>query len=225
MGWDIKQQILGTRGDVWSSLVLDALGVPAAALSPAALVAGWEGALARLYGEVEALPGAEAVTAELAARRIPQAIATSSSAPAVAKKRVPHEPLFARMATIVTGEMAARSKPAPDIFLLAAERLGVKPEEALVVEDSAPGIAAARAAGMYAVAVPDPRMPHAPFVAAGAHEILASLEEFDVAAMLVPGGAGVRRKRGRGTGGTEGAVDDEGGGGRAVRGGSGAGAM
>jgi HAD superfamily hydrolase (TIGR01509 family) len=45
-------------------------------------------------------------------------------------------------------------KPAPDMFLLAAQRMGVAPERCLVFEDAAPGIAAARAAGMQIVIVP-----------------------------------------------------------------------
>lgn len=50
-----------------------------------------------------------------------------------------------------------RGKPAPDMFLLAAERMGVPPTQCLVFEDAAPGIAAARAAGMQVVHVPSRR--------------------------------------------------------------------
>jgi beta-phosphoglucomutase family hydrolase len=79
---------------------------------------------------------------------------------------------------IISGDMVARGKPAPDIFLLAAQQLGVPPERCLVIEDSPKGIEAARAAGMPVVAVrtrytqgmdlPD------------ANIILDSLEEFDI---------------------------------------------
>lgn len=55
---------------------------------------------------------------------------------------------------IVTPADVARGKPAPDMYLLAAERMGVKPEECLVFEDSPTGIEAARAAGMAWVLVP-----------------------------------------------------------------------
>eukprot|EP01027_Heterolobosea_sp_BB2_P003168 GEZU01004796.1.p4 GENE.GEZU01004796.1~~GEZU01004796.1.p4 ORF type:complete len:126 (+),score=35.91 GEZU01004796.1:517-894(+) len=119
---------------------------------------------------------------------------------AVAKKRLRHESIFARMAHIVTGEMVAKGKPAPDIFLLAAEMIRstasaastsassdlLAPENVLVFEDSPLGIQAARAAGMYAIAVPDPRMDKEPFVAAGAHEIITSLEAFDFDKWITP---------------------------------------
>lgn len=54
---------------------------------------------------------------------------------------------------VVTGENAKQKKPAPDIFLFAAERLGVTPAECVVVEDAVNGIQAAKAAGMRCVAV------------------------------------------------------------------------
>ena len=56
---------------------------------------------------------------------------------------------------LITGEMVQRSKPAPDIFLLACEKVGVKPENAYAIEDSYNGIRAAAAAGMRPVMVPD----------------------------------------------------------------------
>jgi HAD superfamily hydrolase (TIGR01509 family) len=55
---------------------------------------------------------------------------------------------------IVTGDEVQRRKPAPDVYLEAARRLGVDPADAIAIEDSAPGVAAARAAGMTVVAIP-----------------------------------------------------------------------
>lgn len=55
--------------------------------------------------------------------------------------------------TIVTGEEVQNSKPAPDIFLKAAERLGLQPEDCVVVEDGPIGVAAAKSAGMKCVAI------------------------------------------------------------------------
>lgn len=56
---------------------------------------------------------------------------------------------------VVTGDMVEHSKPKPDIYLLACERLGVSPEEAYAIEDSFNGIRAAYAAGMKPIMVPD----------------------------------------------------------------------
>ena len=55
---------------------------------------------------------------------------------------------------IVTSDDVEHPKPAPDIYLLACERLEVAPSDAMALEDTAPGIAAAKAAGLYTVAVP-----------------------------------------------------------------------
>ena len=58
-------------------------------------------------------------------------------------------------AAIVTGDMVRNGKPAPDIFLLAAERVGADPSACVVLEDSISGIQAAYAAGMHPVFIPD----------------------------------------------------------------------
>ena len=64
--------------------------------------------------------------------------------------------LLDKFDTIVASEDYKRSKPAPDAFLLAAERLGVLPESCLVFEDADIGIRAATAAGMASIRVPNP---------------------------------------------------------------------
>jgi HAD superfamily hydrolase (TIGR01509 family) len=64
--------------------------------------------------------------------------------------------LLDRFDTLVCAEDYARGKPAPDCFLVAAERLGVGPEDCLVFEDTDMGIEAATAAGMASVRVPQP---------------------------------------------------------------------
>jgi pseudouridine-5'-monophosphatase len=77
-----------------------------------------------------------------------------------------------------------RGKPAPDIFLAAARRLGVTPQQCLVLEDAPSGVEAARAAGMSVVAVPYPGMDHRAF--AGASHVLPSLESFNPALWGLP---------------------------------------
>ena len=55
---------------------------------------------------------------------------------------------------IVTSDEVEHPKPAPDLYLLACERLGVDPSDAIAVEDSATGVLAAKAAGLACIAVP-----------------------------------------------------------------------
>ncbi len=59
----------------------------------------------------------------------------------------------------VSSEEVARGKPAPDVYLEAARRLGVRPEDAVAVEDSASGIRSAKAAGMGVIAIPNAHFP------------------------------------------------------------------
>lgn len=105
------------------------------------------------YGERLPLkPGAlAAVTA--AARLGPVAVATSTGAHAAGMlAAVGIAPL---LTVLVTRDQVARGKPFPDLYLAAAERLGVAPAAALALEDSYPGVRAAHAAGVPVVMVPD----------------------------------------------------------------------
>jgi HAD superfamily hydrolase (TIGR01509 family) len=74
---------------------------------------------------------------------------------------------------VVTSDDVPRSKPAPDIYLLACERLGVPPEQVLALEDSSAGVASAKAAGLSVIAVPQ----YAETDVAVADRIIDSLEE------------------------------------------------
>ena len=56
---------------------------------------------------------------------------------------------------LVAGDEVSACKPAPDVYLRAAERLGVSPHQCLALEDSAPGVASAKAAGMRCIAIPN----------------------------------------------------------------------
>ena len=86
-------------------------------------------------------------------------------------------------AVTVSSEEVERGKPAPDVFLEAARRLGVAPENCAAIEDSANGIRAARAAGMRVVAIPNIHYPPPPDVLALADVVLGSLDELTVEAV------------------------------------------
>lgn len=98
---------------------------------------------------VVALPGTSEALAALS--EVPVAIATSCTS-ALAAARIAGAGL-PPLKVVVTTDLVARGKPSPDIFLLAAQRLGVPPTDVLVVEDSVAGLTAARAAGAATLAV------------------------------------------------------------------------
>ncbi len=102
------------------------------------------------------MPGLLDLLAALEAAGIPKAIATSSGLAFVHKALALFD-LEPRFQFILTAEDIAHGKPAPDVYVLAAERHGVAPAEMMVLEDSHIGCQAAVAAGAYAVAVPHGR--------------------------------------------------------------------
>ncbi len=71
-----------------------------------------------------------------------------------------------RFEVLATGDEVGAHKPDPAVYLLALERLGLLPEEAVAFEDTAHGVAAARTAGLRCVAIPNPHADHARFLAA-----------------------------------------------------------
>lgn len=85
---------------------------------------------------------------------IPRGVASSTSA-ASAMRLLEQGGIAPYLDTMVFGDMVARSKPEPDIFLEAARRLSAEPENCIVLEDSPNGIIAAHRAGMRPVMIPD----------------------------------------------------------------------
>ena len=135
----------------------------------------------------EPLPGARELIGELRGRRLPIAVASSSLRQWVDATLSGLGLADAFDATVSASEVRA-GKPAPDLFLEAARRIDVAPERCLAVEDTAPGLRAAKAAGMYAVqlrasSTAQPPQPEADLV-------LDSLADFDLS--LVAAGSGTR---------------------------------
>lgn len=120
-------------------------------------------------------PGLAALLDWLQARAIPRAVATSTQRP-LALRKLRAAGLLDRFDAVCTSSDVAHPKPAPDVYLLAAARLGVAPARCLVLEDSPTGVQAALAAGMTPVQVPDMLEPD-DAVRALRHRIVGSLDE------------------------------------------------
>ncbi|MGW3612379.1 HAD family hydrolase [Micromonospora sp. NPDC005163] len=91
--------------------------------------------------------------------------------------------LLARFEVVATGEEVPAHKPDPAVYLLALDRLGLPADEAVAFEDTAHGVAAAHAAGLRCVAVPNPHADHARFTAADL--LLHSAADLSLDALLV----------------------------------------
>ena len=131
--------------------------------------------LTRLGPSVPLMPGAGRLLEELAAHGLPAALVSASH------RHVVDRMLLSLGATnfacTVAGDELERTKPHPDPYLTAAERLGVDPSRCAVLEDTETGVVAAEAAGCRVVAVPSV----APIEARGLRTVVRSLEEVDLA--------------------------------------------
>jgi HAD superfamily hydrolase (TIGR01509 family) len=110
-----------------------------------------------LASPLEPLPGVREMLAFLSERQVPCAIASSSL-----RAQIAATVTSARLgiSTWASGhDDVARGKPNPDVYLEAARRLGVEPQTCLAIEDSSTGVASARAAGAFVVAIQCPSHP------------------------------------------------------------------
>lgn len=186
--WECKRQLLGLRGSEWTPIMIDYAHrqwniVRDHLPSPDELWVQWENHLNEYCKHVELCQGAMDLVNSLSKQKIPMAIATSSRAAAVARKRVRHEDMFSKIQVIVTGDDPAikHGKPAPDMYIEAAKRLNVDPNECLVFEDALSGVKSGKAAGCFVVTVPDVRFDETDrsIFAKEADVVISSLSDFD----------------------------------------------
>jgi HAD superfamily hydrolase (TIGR01509 family) len=156
----------------WARYMHDDLGV---GLPPDQIAAQVIGLMADTYGErPPLLPGAVDAVRRLAARW-PLGLASSSPTRLIAHVLDAAGLADAFRVTLSTEEVGP-GKPAPDVYLTVAERLGVAPPRCAAIEDSTNGLRAALAAGMRVIAVPTASYPPDPEVLGRAAAVLPSLD-------------------------------------------------
>lgn len=175
--WKLEatRAMMGMSAPEWSRYMRDELGV---SLEPAEisarvlqrLLAGYERDLPLMPGAVDAV--------KRVAARWPVGLASSANREVI-DTVLQASGLAGTFGATVAGEEVARGKPAPDIYLEAARRLGIDPARSAAVEDSSNGLRAAAAAGMLVVAFPNREFPPDPDALALAAVVLnsGSLEE------------------------------------------------
>ena len=171
---DDRAAVMGQNSPGWARTMHDRLGLdePLGAIEAEVVQA----MVARLGSEpAPTIPGAPEAVRRLGAT-YPLGLA-SSAHPAVIAAALRAAALADEFRAIAASDEVPHGKPSPDVFLLAAGRLGVPPERCVVVEDSLNGVLAGRAAGMLVVHVPNPAVPPAPGTAEAADVVLSSIAE------------------------------------------------
>jgi HAD superfamily hydrolase (TIGR01509 family) len=170
------REMMGMSSPEWSTYMSEELAVPGTPEEINAAIV--ERMLAR-YGEAPPLiPGAVEAVRRIAARW-PLAIASSSN-PELIEVVVRAAGLGDVFGIAVSSQEVPRGKPAPDVYLEAARRLGVEPTSCGAVEDSHNGIRSAKAAGMRVVAVPNPHFPPDDEAMAAADVVIGSIAELQI---------------------------------------------
>jgi HAD superfamily hydrolase (TIGR01509 family) len=173
--WHDRAQadMMGMSSVEWSRYMHERLGL---AEPPEEISAEVVRRMQALYRKrLPLVPGAREAVERLAARW-PLGLASSSNRPLIdlALELSGMAPYFR---ATVSSEEVERGKPAPDVYLEAARRLGVDPARAAAIEDSQSGILAAAAAGMRTVAIPNRRFPPSEEALQRADVVLDSLDE------------------------------------------------
>jgi pseudouridine-5'-monophosphatase len=180
----IQSKIAGRNALDSAEIIVEILSLP---ITAQAFLEEREVFLDHLLPQAKPLPGAVNLTKHFHSCQIPQAVATSSASRTFRLKTTYYQDWFALFDCLVLGDDSAlkQGKPAPDIFLIAAQRLGAIPEECLVFEDALAGMEAALMAGMSVVVVPRPDVNQQLY--REANQILNSLTDFDPQLWQLPG--------------------------------------
>ncbi len=149
------RDMMGMSSTEWSRYMAEELGVPG---TPEEINAAIVERMLVRYGEAPPLIEGAVDAVRRTAEHWPVAIASSSN-PELIEVVLRAAELDTLFAVAVSSQEVARGKPAPDVYLEAARRLGVGAERCAAVEDSHNGIRSAKAAGMRVLAVPNPHFP------------------------------------------------------------------
>jgi HAD superfamily hydrolase (TIGR01509 family) len=176
-----QREMMGMSSTEWSRYMHETIGVPD---PPEEISDEVVRRLERIYREHLPLIQGAAEAVERLAARWPLAVASSSNRPII--DLVLELSGLARFFSVtVSSEEVPRGKPAPDVYLETATRLGVDPTACAAVEDSHNGILSAKAAGMRVIAIPNPRYPPSADALAAADAVLASINELTPATVEV----------------------------------------
>lgn len=173
---DDQAAVMGANSPGWARIMRERLDLdmPDAAIERAIV----DGVAERYRREGAPLIDGAIDAIRRIAADLPVAIASSSHAEVI-EEALAATGLGDVFTVAVSSDEVAHGKPAPDVYLEAARRLGIAPAACLVVEDSYNGVRAGKAAGMFVVLVPNHSVPPAPGTSEVADLVLGRLTELD----------------------------------------------
>ena len=184
IAWEDYVRFIGTSTSVTWRGVLETVGLSLEGIQPH--VDRFESVLLDVLGRPrDVLPGVLELIEALGARSLRVGLATSSREEWVRALLGGAELPLDTFDTVVWRQMVKTSKPAPDLYLRAAELLSIPPERCIAIEDTIPGIGSAKAAGMYAIQVRASSTALPPIGDADA--VLDSLDDFPFELIAQPG--------------------------------------
>ncbi len=168
--------VMGASSDEWANYMIERLALRMAPQEVQdevirRMVAMYKRSIPFFPGAIEAV--------HLASLHYITALA-SGSPPELIDAVVNSEPLQDRFQEVLSADTVGPGKPAPDVYLETARRLGIAPEHCVCLEDSGNGIISGKSAGMKVIAIPDPRFPPHAEKLAQADLVLGSLLSFSV---------------------------------------------
>ena len=172
-GPEAQRAMMGMSSTEWSAYMHSELGIPDA---PEAINAEVVRRMEERYRERLPLIDGAVEAVERLAARWPLGVASSSNRPLI-DAVLELSGLGRHFRATVSSEEVPRGKPAPDVYLEAARRLGADAVRCAAIEDSHNGIRSAKAAGMRVVAIPNPTFPPGPEAVGDADVVVASLHE------------------------------------------------
>ena len=171
-----QRSVMGVSTATWAQYMIERLGLE---LTQQAVIERIVGKMLALYQEhIPYLPGAVQAV-HLAARHYPTALASGSERSLI-EAVIQDAAMRDHFQVVVCTDELPHGKPAPDVYLEAARRLNITPQQCVCIEDSPNGILAGKAAGMKVIAVPDMRFNPNREVIRQAEVVLGSLEEFSI---------------------------------------------
>ena len=184
--WELKAKMMGRKALPAAEALIEELQLQGR-ISAEEFVKEREQLLHNKFPHCQLMPGAQRLIEHLKKHKIPICVATSSHARHTELKTSKHRGLFSSFDHILTGDVVANGKPAPDIFLVAAKQWNPAPQPAqcLVFEDAPLGVEAGLAAGMQVVMVPDPNLKYPENLQPT--QVLRSLQDFDPERFGLPG--------------------------------------